>query len=128
MTRLDEIKARIAAATPGPWAWSRTPAATNDYDHGILWSASNREVIEVVAPADGPEIETTKADAALIANAPADLELLVEAVERLTTERQQWRCVSDGCGDVEDCAVCLNRAWLRERGLVAGGAAEEDGR
>ena len=125
MTRLDEIKARLAAATPGPWAWSRTPAATNDYDHGILWSASNREVIEVVAPADGPEIETTKADAALIANAPADLALLVEAVERLLP------CVDVYSGRVPDKHPAddynTTWVWLRERGLVAGGA-QEDGR
>ena len=88
MTRLDEIKARLAALD------GATPSA---------------------------------ALIRLQRHAPDDLALLVEAVERLLASTG-WQHRHTMHPDADPCRACLDLAWLRERGLVAGGAAEEDGR
>lgn len=72
MTRLDEIRARLEAATPGPWEayHARFP---NAYGEGF-WRV------------DGPhergyEGGFERADADLIAHAPEDLRLLLAVAE-----------------------------------------------
>jgi hypothetical protein len=77
MSRLDEIRARLAAATPSEWS-------SND---GFVVRMSSREgnaYFEV----------GTRADASLIAHAPDDLAHLLAEVERLTGERDEARNVA----------------------------------
>lgn len=71
MTRLDEIKARLEKATPGPWA----VAGRNGYLNQV-------EIAPAIATAYGAG-EEVQANAALIAHAPADIAYLLGEVERL---------------------------------------------
>lgn len=95
--QLAAIRARLAAATPGPWEYSETddgheilmaeardqtgvcqPQHRIDYDHG-LWMEGD----------DGPEdlqAEEALANAIFIAAAPADIAALLRECEELTKE------------------------------------------
>jgi hypothetical protein len=86
---LDAIRARLAAATPGPWHWAH---------HGT-W--------EVEAPpnqlvADCGTVGRAKADAALIAHAPADLAALLAEVDDLQSAvRSHWAAAQSLAAEVE---------------------------
>jgi ElaB/YqjD/DUF883 family membrane-anchored ribosome-binding protein len=80
----DEIKARLAAATPGPWVHEITQYMD---DYG---AADGPPVARVVVPVDtaydGPSCLVplaSVANAVLIAHAPADIAALLAEVERL---------------------------------------------
>ena len=110
MTRIDDIKARLDAATDGPW-----------------WDESG--VIHAKAPHWTPEVHScdhvAKADphenATFIANAPADIAYLLRLVEELDesldrlmiVQPQQCWCheldpddIDDGC----ECQMCYAAA------------------
>jgi len=70
MSRIDEIEARLAAATPGPWAEGYDAGWTVDQD---LYP----DGIEIAAMTD-QEGDQGRRDASLIAHAPADLAALVK--------------------------------------------------
>jgi hypothetical protein len=76
---LDPIKARLAAATPERWHWN--PIVTMRTDEGdvylIVAYAGDQPDPTYIGNVDRPD------DAALVANAPADLAALVAEVERL---------------------------------------------
>lgn len=75
MLDLDAIKARLAAATPGPWTVS-----PNVQPRGV---AAVAEVNTVLILSSGPLYGSPMQDASLIAHAPTDLRALVAEVERL---------------------------------------------
>ena len=86
---LDAIKARLAAATPGPWAiW-------HDLDHqGFTTVGDADSYAEILANGECEESNPTahvyvEEDANLIAHAPADLAALVAEVERLEQEKAE---------------------------------------
>lgn len=101
MGRLDAIEARLKAATPGPW-WVETDYCDcgGDYQcsHGEFayqLRAAGRKVpawpsgVTDACIANFTESnDTTMADAALIAHAPADLAALLRVVKALREERQ----------------------------------------
>lgn len=70
MSRVDEIKARLEAATPGPWR-------------------TNKFVTFIEAEKDGeficqfPNYYNYNGNSNLVANAPADIAFLLSEVERL---------------------------------------------
>ena len=74
---LDPIRARLAAATPGPWEVDECSDETT-----VIVAGSDLTIIcsELWQGWEGTQ------DAALIANAPADLAALLAEVERLRTE------------------------------------------
>lgn len=78
-TRLNEIRARLAAATAGPWRW----------EGDTLTSASDGDVLYFRADVvyDCPEIEkeSDPEDDALIANAPTDIVYLLQQLDRAQT-------------------------------------------
>lgn len=85
MTDLEAIKARLAAATPGPWSddWTgRGPLDTH-------WSCQPdyKEIIRMEGSDSwggcNHSLRCDAADASLIAHAPADLAALVAEVEEL---------------------------------------------
>ena len=89
MSRLDEIRQRLSAATPGPWA------ATTWLNTSGGWAAvgplhdTDGDPDDASCVYDGCEPncqhdKAAQADAALIASAPADLTWLLGEVERLT--------------------------------------------
>jgi len=121
--RLSEVKARLAAGSTGPW----------EADEDTIESANGGAVCFIAQHGNIRSIERTgqhysHADAALIAHAPADLALLVEAVERLiglvgtdahdVPTTQHGPCLCLRCGEIR---------WLRERGVISGDGAEEGG-
>ena len=79
--QLDAIRARLDAATPGPWRLeSPFPA--------IYIAAGERDYIaELMGPWDDARWEQRwKVDAELIAHAPTDLRALLDEVEALQAE------------------------------------------
>jgi hypothetical protein len=78
MLNLEPIKARLAAATPGPWAASSP------------WGE-----LRVVSAPNGPVSTANDAggfnNADFIAAAPEDMAALVAEVERLTRANEQYR-------------------------------------
>ena len=114
MTKRDEIRARLAAATPGPWATS---------SQGAIWRG-NTLIAHCSSNLTPPSVESI-ADAALIARAPADLALLLEAVDRLAA---LVALLERGCEVGTGYGACCSRrwenaaedeaAWLRANGLA----------
>lgn len=72
MNRIEEIRAREQAATPGKW-----------YEDG--WALWDDESDEYVA------LHDTSADAQFIAHAREDIPYLLSEVDRLTSEIEQYR-------------------------------------
>lgn len=70
--RLQEIKERLAAATPGPWNVL--------YDDGSLHGTPEEYFVNFDAHRDSTNIER-EADAEFIANAPSDIAYLLDLVE-----------------------------------------------
>lgn len=70
--RLAEIRARLNAATPGPWEWREWSCG----DEAITGPDNTGFVVNV-------DEATPHADADLIAHAPADIAWLLDEVERL---------------------------------------------
>lgn len=92
MTRLDEIRARLAAATPGPWHSVWDDDADGDaYSTPTIYTTAegvpedDRGVVCCMYY-DGDLVGATEPNAALIASAPDDLAFLLAEVERLTGE------------------------------------------
>lgn len=85
MLDLEPINARLAAATPGPWHVEPEDTACGSFVArmpGIYIEPEHQHL----APAGN--------DAALIANAPADIAALVAEVERLTKERDEAQSIA----------------------------------
>lgn len=88
MAQLDlaPIKARLSAATPGPWYWDETDhhLFSDDYNHEAHDSISvrykSRSLLHMVEDCAEPVHE---ADAVFMAHARQDIERLVALVETL---------------------------------------------
>lgn len=96
---LDAIKAALAAATPGPWAWDREAGAIVNPEVRALqrriWDArpgdplyDAEDISYTVLDCPGPSSNKTN-DAHLVANAPTWLADLVAEVERLRAAVQE---------------------------------------
>jgi hypothetical protein len=107
--RLEEIKARLEAGSPRPWA----VMDVNDPGEGVNFIdvLSETDGLETVCrmpnPADYSKREGLQADAALIASAPADLDLLVTAVEAVLAIHQPNEKCDPGCCDTTLCGTCI---------------------
>lgn len=80
--RLQEIRARLDAATPGPWEWREWSCG----DEAITGPDNTGFVVNV-------DETTPHADADLIAHAPADIAWLLEKVEELTKRVRMYEVV-----------------------------------
>jgi hypothetical protein len=83
--QLDAIRARLDAATPGPWE-AVTPkryAAVRSEKAGCYVYTQGK----IPAETHPDTVARQQRDAHLIANAPTDLRALLDEVERLTAER-----------------------------------------
>lgn len=127
--RKDEIRARLAAATPGPWAASEEDADEFWYGRGYLAITGVRDGRSVtVAPvglSHGPSDATIdRADAALIAHAPQDIaDLLGEndylrdvvalAEAGLVAGKAENNRLQGllGCDTGTDCCICSSRIY-----------------
>ena len=102
MTRIDEIKARLEKATPGPWAWAHIGEKVNGYVIGNAVNGKGEDLSGHVEFFDydeesGDIVEThltfhevvgdheastcNYADATFIAHAPDDIAWLIEQLE-----------------------------------------------
>jgi len=80
---LAEIRARLVAATPGPWEWKMMPRCCS-LRHVCSRRADGSVFCDVILEKDqrdyiGPTID----DAQFIAHAPTDIAVLLAEVERL---------------------------------------------
>jgi hypothetical protein len=93
VSRPDEIRARLEAATPGPWeAHEGPPNVWGVWKHLDTADLPDGGLVDHEIAQKGDD--ATMADAALIAHAPGDLDYLLGEVERLTQERDAWRSVA----------------------------------
>lgn len=119
--RLDEIKARLGAATRGPWATAERGAAVIgpwDSDAPADAVGEGWTICDLPKPHDLSEQERA-ANAELIAHAPADLALLAEA----TAKAAALLAAFDACNEVDELYAEAERAvdlllWFREKGLA----------
>ena len=89
--RLTEIRARLDAATPGPWT-------SNDYLVVVTEAARNHPIIGAYSKHIAQARNEENAD--LIAHAPADIEWLLDEVDNLNKTLNEWMtfCGSKECG------------------------------
>lgn len=118
MTRLQDIRARLAAATPGPWTWDRSNEKDEWGDCGPhlvsvetehhVWThpatGAKREydipVHQIITASgfDASSIGVENADADLIAHAPADLAALTAALDAVLSLHRDYEGFCGDCG------------------------------
>lgn len=79
---IEEIKAALDAATPGPWDSPWSEDAGQWGEENVAFRAEG-EIVCGVIYYDGPRLAVKPEDAHLIANAPTWLAVLLAEVERL---------------------------------------------
>lgn len=123
--REQQIRERLAAATPGPWRWANwsTVFGTKEEPPFLTLEAGmppengvpqrGRESTWILGMADD-DIEPT--NAALIANAPADLAYLLDALAVAREEKGPWRGLVERMlplvnhSDRLDCPMAFHRS------------------
>lgn len=99
--QIDEIEARAAKATPGPW--------TAKYHHNWFVDIGSRAVS--IDPIDKADIEPCACDAEFIASARMDVPTLVAELKRA---RELLELFRDNCPSCEPCNNCTElEAFLR---------------
>lgn len=83
---LEAIRARVEAATPGPWMWRLGDLVSPEdaADDLVLWAEHNFKGGEY------PLLEGREEDKAFIAAAPEDIRFLLGEVERLSKAVAKW--------------------------------------
>lgn len=114
--RIDEIKARLAAATPGPWHSYASHVYGAGKDGANICSGSELRSSTTVgyypARVGSPDLGETYANVAFIAAAPADIAYLVRRVEatagRPTSRLDLVACVARSIVEfVQDADRCI---------------------
>lgn len=101
-----EIRARLDAATPGPWVVSRWLDGRGGSKPMV---AARGVTVAITHPAPVCDTEQCEANAELIANAPTDIHHLLDRVERLET----WVRRAGNVVDYVDATIAPNNC--RER-------------
>jgi hypothetical protein len=118
MDRLDEIRARVAAATTGPWvAIYYGPEVAREPGWSVNCNPPDVLSVANVFRGYGNRGEDA-ANAAFIANSPDDIRFLLAEVDRLLAENQYLAFQSHGRGETllaihegnQDLAAELQRA------------------
>jgi len=115
---LDAIKARLAAATPGPWGLQ---GAQNDYElRGPGPRVNGWNMGPLVMEVSRWNKHPSPADVALIEHAPADLTALIAEVERLRAElgRATSEAFDLGVKSGEGRERAATVAWLRSESFI----------
>lgn len=110
MTRLDEIEARLAAATPGPWradqcgggeeSFSGSWVCPGGHANGVWSNPAERDVLR-------DETSLSSPDAELIAHAPEDIAALLAVVKAVRTKAEDWAALAPGDDWGEDIAQTI---------------------
>jgi len=121
MTNLEPIKARLAAATPGPWELCTFKTYPDEYPNdpdakkenwiqiseaNFQWSLSWCERRDFKR-LDAPDFS----DAQFIAHAPEDVAALVAEVERLRGVVERHRREALGVNILDEPALADQRLW-----------------
>lgn len=85
MSRVEEIRERLSKATPGDWE-TRWTCDLNDDDHCGLYSTVEGRLRYI-----GTVTDADDADEDLIANAQADIRYLLDELEKVQAERDEYR-------------------------------------
>jgi hypothetical protein len=110
---LDEIKARAAAATSGPWGVS----TWEDREDGGFCAAGPHHIYEDADDPDEAAYDAAQVDAVFIANARTDIPALVAEVERLRARRAEvCECVGVTMGYQQGMTVV---AWFLDYSVSA---------
>lgn len=81
--RLNDIRSRLNAATPGPWAMGK---------YGYVHAGSHAPLTPICCPNTFlPQGENDLSNAVLIANAPSDIAFLLDALSKLERENEDLR-------------------------------------
>lgn len=102
--RLDEIKARVEAATPGPWEWRNGNIRTAPVDTESDYYDSNG-LLCADRPGAKPVIKW-QGDKDFIIAARQDVPELVAEVERLRAALEAIEWIEDGT-DMPYCPACF---------------------
>lgn len=109
------IRARVEAATPGPWTWEPVGEMDNGWCLGVVWDADDQPLTGRILPGSGEVIDSVCEnvgashfhDAEFIAYARTDVPALLAELDRLTTALAAERArVAAG--------LALAEAWARE--------------
>ena len=84
--RIAQIRARVEAATPGPWKVQTD--SDDDPDNYWPWRVITDDETGVIVDFTGGDIPPDE-DAALIANAPADLAWLTRELDAATARAER---------------------------------------
>lgn len=116
--QLAAIEARLRAATPGPWTWTKTTGrqASREFLLGQFEGSDGPDLHGTGVGAPGKTVEesclstaitgngpTSEANAIFIANAPTDIAALIAEIARLREAlRQACTCVTcNGAGEID---------------------------
>lgn len=109
MTLLDNIRARIAAATPGPWQYDGfvQDSTVNLSVYPCEKYDPNVEMQPIVdkTPALASDIHS-EGDAEMIANAPSDLAALVSIIDAVLEKHTSKQETYFGGGQATICREC----------------------
>lgn len=132
MNRIAEVKARLEAATPGPWA--REANKNNEFHPEVEWTqtilTADEEAFICIAEAFG---EDDKDNFELIANAPSDiafllalaekyekaLEVAIEAFDRLSAHESECYIASNDYSRHYDPVGIIEKAQAEIAGLLS---------
>lgn len=99
--RTEEIRERMAAATPGPWeegdGWVYAPPV---YDDDPRLTPIGRAARYANVPRELAEINRVRRDCALIAHAPADLAYLLGRIQVMETDAAEYDPILTRQGDL----------------------------
>ena len=96
MNKIQEIEARLAAATPGPWDVETIPETGES--RVVVRSNTGDPMLDVSVAPHGVRAE----DAEFIAYAPDDIRALIAEVGRLTVEHLEMRIERDNLRERRD--------------------------
>ena len=96
MNEIQEIEARLAAATPGQWDVDTIPETGESCV--VVRSNTGDPMLDVSVATHGVRAE----DAEFIAHAPEDIRALIEEVGRLTVEHLEMRIERDNLRERRD--------------------------
>jgi hypothetical protein len=89
MTDIEAIRARLKAATPGPWEWHvKENWYANDENFDAVVSPNGANVLEAYSCDGCGHIDVEAPDAQFIAHAPQDIADLLAELEQV--KRDAW--------------------------------------
>ena len=116
-TPLEQMRARLEAATEGPWHWEgdypegTCPHGTEWADHGPDLIAADGSAVTVAIGYDSSSLKIKDADADFIAHARTDMETLLRVAEAaLARQDADWDNLSERTDALDDALAALTES------------------